>query len=255
MNEGSRPEPPLRMGTPEEFARVVSVMSAAGFDEATVCRTVKIEEIADLNSVEPDCLKDAPELLALFIRLFLFMDLVPRAEVERVLDRATVDSLLALDLLRIGEYGADRYYTPVFLYPVAGLIVASDRHTSPDGSAFEPPADIVFPAIFVGTLRFLRVIPQSPAAEGLDLCSGSGVGALVLSKQVGHVIASDITTRAAHFARFNSRLNGCDNVEPVVGDLFSAVAGRTFDRITAHPPYMPTFRPTGHWFHLSEGMD
>jgi hypothetical protein len=69
----------------------------------------------------------------------------------------------------------------------------------------------------------------------------------VLSKHVKHVIASDITNRAAHFAQFNGMLNGCENLEAVVGDLFSAVAGRTFDCITAHPPYMPTFRPTAIW--------
>jgi methylase of polypeptide subunit release factors len=248
MNNTSWPEPPLRLGTREDFAQVFSALTAAGFDEATVCRTLKIEEIAGLNSVESaDILESAPALLALFIKLFLFVDLVPRAEVESVLDRATLDALLALDLLRIGDYGEDQYYTPVFVYPVAGLIVASDRHTSPDGSPFTPPEDVVFPAIFVGTLRFLRIIPKSPCDEAIDLCSGSGVGALVMSKHVQRVIASDITTRAAHFARFNSMLNDCHNIEPVIGDLFSAVAGRTFDRITAHPPYMPTFRPVALW--------
>lgn len=248
MNEESVLEPPLRMGTREEFALVAAALSEAGFDEATVCKTLNIEDNADLNSVESaDCLLDAPKRLALFIKLFLFLDLVPSAEVESELDRATLDAFLALDLLRLGDYGADLYYTPIFLYPVAGLLIASDRHTSPDGGPFQAPEDIVFPAIFIGTLRFLRVLPRKGVADAIDLCSGSGVGALVLSKHVEHVIASDITSRAAHFARFNGRLNGCENLEAVVGDLFSAVAGRTFDCITAHPPYMPTFRPTALW--------
>lgn len=248
MNEGSVPDVPLRMGTREEFALVATALSEAGFDEPTVCKTLNIENNAELNSVESaDCLQDAPKRLALFIRLFLFLDFVPRAEVEGELGRSTVDAFLALDLLRIGDFGPDQYYTPIFLYPVSGLLIASDRHTSPDGGPFVPPPDIVFPAIFIGTLRFLRVLPRSGVADAIDLCSGSGVGALVLSKHAKNVIASDITKRAAHFARFNGMLNGCENLEAVVGDLFSSVVGRTFDCITAHPPYMPTFRPTAIW--------
>src|SRR6185436_16075364 len=38
---------------------------------------------------------------------------------------------------------------------------------------------------------------------------------------------------------FNQRLNGCRNVEVVQGDLYDAVPGRSFDRIIAHPPYVP----------------
>ena len=146
MSEGTVPEPPLRMGAREDFARVAAALAAAKFDEETICDTLKIAEIADLNSVESaDLLQDVPSRLALFIKLFIFLDLTPRAEVETELDRPLLDSLLALDLLRIGDFG-DRYYTPVFLYPVAGLFIVSDRQTSPDGGAFEAPPDIVFPS-------------------------------------------------------------------------------------------------------------
>jgi hypothetical protein len=42
-------------------------------------------------------------------------------------------------------------------------------------------------------------------------------------------------------------LNECPNVEAVCGDLYGAVEGRTFDRIVAHPPYMPTPQPRILW--------
>ena len=51
--------------------------------------------------------------------------------------------------------------------------------------------------------------------------------------------AADISERATHFAQFNGRLNEADNFSAVCGDLFEAVADQTFDRICAHPPYMP----------------
>jgi hypothetical protein len=52
----------------------------------------------------------------------------------------------------------------------------------------------------------------------------------------------DITERATRFASFNARLNQVDNVRAVQGDLYQPVGDRTFDRIVAHPPYMPALR-------------
>jgi methylase of polypeptide subunit release factors len=241
MENASVSQLPLRIGEKADFARVVQSLKGAGFEAATICRALKVSEMAAIEGLKPDeiDLQEAPEPLALFIRLFLLMDLLPRAEVESLLARETLDSFLALDLLRIGDYGADSYYTPVFLYPLADLFIVSDRHSNPDRSAYTPPPDIVFPAIGVDTRRFLRVISHSATENGLELCAGAGAAALILSRQATIVVASDITVRAAHFARFNAMLNDCRNVEAVCGDLYGAVEGQTFDRIVAHPPYVP----------------
>jgi hypothetical protein len=40
-------------------------------------------------------------------------------------------------------------------------------------------------------------------------------------------------------AEFNRLLNGLDNVTMVEGDLYECLGDLTFDRIVAHPPYMP----------------
>src|SRR5437667_234719 len=100
-----------------------------------------------------------------------------------------------------------------------------DRHDNPDGSALVLASDVVFPALDAGTLRFLGIIPRSSTAEALDLCSGTGIGALVLSRHAQRVVAADITARAAHFARFNALLNGCPNVAVAQGDLYAAGRG------------------------------
>jgi hypothetical protein len=55
--------------------------------------------------------------------------------------------------------------------------------------------------------------------------------------------ASDIAERSTHFAVFNAELNGVGNMKAVLGDLFEPVEGQMFDRIAAHPPYMPVLRP------------
>jgi hypothetical protein len=52
------------------------------------------------------------------------------------------------------------------------------------------------------------------------------------------VTALDINPRAVAYTRFNAALNGYDNIECEVGDLFQPVAGRRFDLITCNPPYV-----------------
>ena len=235
---------PLRVADPASFRQVERALRSAGFDENTICRVLGISSMADFGTVGRDDLDlktNASKTFALVTRLFLFVEAVPREEVLQAIDGATLDAFLALDLLRrrVATTGTEEYYSPVLLYPVAGLLVASDRHETVDGSPFVPEPDAVFPAIFAGTLRFLRLLPRSAAWDVLDLCAGTGIGAMVLSQQARRAVAADITPRAAHFARFNSRLNGCHNVEVAQGDLYEAVAGRTFDRIVAHPPYVP----------------
>ena len=163
------------------------------------------------------------------------------AEVEREVDRATLDSFLALDLLRIGNPDCSHYSSSVFLYPVGNLLIASDYYNQSSGP------DSVFPAIQTGTLRLLSLLPESSANDGLDLCSGTGVCAFAMSQRVKRIVACDITERATHFARFNRLLNNCTNVEIAKGDLYCAVAGSRFDRIVAHPPYAPSAEAVEVW--------
>ena len=240
---------PLRLGSADDFARVESLLKNACFDEPTILRTLKLDEMADLSGVEPndqDLASYTTELLSLLIRLFLFSESVQQREVERLIDSPTLASFRQLDILRLGTFDLNQrsaeqlYYSPVFLYPIVGLLIASDRHNNPDNSVFTPPPDIVFPAINGGTLLFLKVISKSPAENILDLCAGTGVAALLLSKHVRRAVTSDITARATHFAKFNRMLNRCHNVEVSEGDLYDGVEGQTFDRIVAHPPYVPS---------------
>jgi len=74
----------------------------------------------------------------------------------------------------------------------------------------------------------------------LDLGTGTGVQAMLAAKHSKQVVATDINPRALEFARFNAALNGIENIEFVEGDMFEAVAGRTFDLIVSNPPFVVT---------------
>lgn len=249
MGESFDGQLPVRIGTFEQFQRVAATLRAASFDEPTLCRTLKLGDMSDVGQVDEDemDLSVVSPQLQILIRLFLYQAMVQRREVEAVFDVATIDSFLALGLWGAEEFGDDHFYARVLLYPVGGFFIASDRHSLPDGSPFEPPPDIVFPAIFVGTLLFLDVLPTASGTEALDLCSGTGIAAMVLSRTHERSVSSDITDRAALFARFNCALNERESVEVITGDLFDAVAGQSFDCIVAHPPYVPSIGITTIW--------
>jgi release factor glutamine methyltransferase len=77
-------------------------------------------------------------------------------------------------------------------------------------------------------------------ASVLDLCSGSGILAIVAAQRgVSQVTAVDISSLAVLATRLNARLNRV-RVRAVRGDLFDAVPGERFDLIASNPPYLPS---------------
>lgn len=238
---------PIRLRGPEEFALVSEFLKRHCFDEQTMCRELKIESMSDVGTCAAVDLSHLSKELQILIRLFLYQAMVPYSEVADALSPEILQTLFSLGLIGTGEFGDNHLYASVLLYPVAGFHMTSDRASNPDGSNLQAPDDAVFPAIYQGTLRFLQLLPVSPAAEALDLCAGSGVGALVLSRTCDRAVSADLTERASQFARFNAALNARNGVEVVSGDLYDAVAGRTFDRIVAHPPYVPSVNTSKIW--------
>ncbi len=56
--------------------------------------------------------------------------------------------------------------------------------------------------------------------------------------------AFDVSERCCAFTEFSRRLNGIENLTVKRGDLYAPAGNRTFDRILAHPPYVPSLRTT-----------
>jgi hypothetical protein len=234
---------PVRIGRPEEFARVRGLLRAAGFDDDTVCRTLGVENLGQFARVHWDApvLASAPALLRSLIEVFIRGRHVPEAELRALCGEEAWGALLALGLLATGA-SPTLIGSPVWLYPVDGFLVISDRHDDPHGRPVALADDAVFPAMDAGTLRFLKLLPDARGGTALDLCGGCGIGALHLSRTTRDSVTADVTERSALFADFNSRLNGA-SVTSVCGDLYQPLRGRTFDLITAHPPFVPAEAP------------
>ncbi len=235
---------PLRLGGPDEFAVVREFFQRADFNDATLCRLLSLDDMSDLGRVswEDGKLESLPPLLRWCLQVFVRGLRVEDSQARTLCGEPVMAALHSLGLLRAAKKNSQEVVCPVWVYPADGFVVVSDRRDDPDGDEFVPAEDVVFPAIYAGTLRFLKLLPEAKGGVALDHCGGSGIGALRLSRTARTAVTADLTERSAIFADFNGRLNGV-LLESLRGDLYAPVSGREFDLITAHPPFVPATGP------------
>ena len=126
--------------------------------------------------------------------------------------------------------------------PVAYLVGNQEFWSLPffvDASVLVPRHDTETVIQLVLDQRADRTAP----VRVLDLCTGSGVLAVTLARELpaAQVVATDISEPAAAMARRNAEHNQvADRVDVRIGDLFAPVAGESFDVVVANPPYIAT---------------
>lgn len=122
------------------------------------------------------------------------------------------------------------------------------------GRAFKVDARVLIPRPDTETLvdvALARTSSKSLSMRALDMCTGSGCVGITLARQrpTSTVVLSDVSAAALDVARENAHRLGAHNVTLLSGDLFDALNGyvplappalRTFDLITANPPYIPS---------------
>ena len=171
-------------------------------------------------------LEEEPGPVATLVQLFLLGVPVARAAAERDLAPLGLAAFLQAGLL-----AADGDVTAlVKLVPHDELLIASDF--APDERA-DYVAGVHRPS---ATLAHLTV--REPVARALDVGTGNGIQALLLSAHAEQVVATDVNERALAFAAFNAVLNGVENVEFRAGSFLEPVAGEQFDVVVANPPYV-----------------
>ena len=123
--------------------------------------------------------------------------------------------------------------------PVGGQYVMADRRfRTCDSAALRLRGrDPVYPPSS-DSLMLREAIVAADGAQALDLCTGSGVLAIGQAHGAKHVVAVDINPRAAALARCNAQLNGIDNLDVRLGDLYAPVHQQRFDLIIANPPFV-----------------
>jgi hypothetical protein len=229
-----------RLGTeyrmwPPEGADVVGKFRAfvqrASMDADIGARMLSSNRSGILGTVSDYFIKRGPkDRLDLLIWLFLFNEPVKATALTCLFSPDDLNALAAMKLIRLDAGVA---ICDLALFECAGLFFATDARV-------KPPLDVntVMP-LLPDSFDFVGSVSRKPVNSALDLCTGSGVHALVAARHAKHVVATDINPRALHFAEFNAWFNGVTNIEFCRGDLFRAVESKTFDLILANPPYMP----------------
>ncbi|MGH7459817.1 MAG: methyltransferase, partial [Pseudomonas sp.] len=228
----------LKFGTDEEFARLRTLFQEVGYTERGVCARVGCPDMSRFVTRLGVVIEDALEVC---IQLFLEGEPVARSMADKLLPPGAPAFLTEFGLLAPDPGDPGNYVAPLSLYEAQGLYLISDQTVLVAGTGGRTvPDDVVYPAIQATTAEFLEAMPNTHCERLLDICSGTGVAALyAASTFADHAWAVDITERSTQVCEFNARLNGVENVTALTGDLFAPVAGLTFDRIVAHPPYMP----------------
>jgi SAM-dependent methyltransferase len=97
-----------------------------------------------------------------------------------------------------------------------------------------------------------RLTVRRDVARSLDVGTGNGIQALLLSDHSERVVATDVNERALAFAEFNAALNGVTNVEWRAGSFLDPVAGEQFGVVASNPPYV--ISPESEYIFRDSGM-
>ncbi|MGB3732250.1 class I SAM-dependent methyltransferase [Microbacterium sp.] len=168
----------------------------------------------------------------------------PHRAVEWAVPRTGVDGLVELGL---AEADGPDVVPLVVIRPqsfvdadgVGEWWIASDLDEVALGTSL--PADHVL-GVGGASRTLAELVIPAPVERALDLGTGCGIQALLVSRHARHVVATDISERALAFAAVNARLNGVHNVEFRHGSMFEPVEGEAFDLIVSNPPFVITPR-------------
>lgn len=174
-------------------------------------------------------LSDASHTLA---QLFMLGDGVKRASAAHAFPSLSVNDAIEIGLLAERD---DLLYAAMSVTLYGDWYVLSDLDDHLRRGEASP--DHVM-GVGGATRSLIDALPPVAGMTALEIGTGCGIVALVLASQARKVIATDVSLRAAMFARANAALNGFSNIEVRVGDLCEPVAGELFDLIASNPPFV-----------------
>lgn len=98
------------------------------------------------------------------------------------------------------------------------------------------------PKVYYGDDSFGLLTRVRPVRNGttLDLCAGPGIQSLISSSNASNVTSVEINPYAAAVSELNRDINGIENWEIRVGDLYDALPQQcVYDHVVCNPPLLP----------------
>ena len=221
----------------------VAHLADSGYCEVRVLERLELSDISGLLwralPIYREEQLSVRDVLTSAIDLFLLQGAIPPTEFDRLFNKTDQDALIRTGVLFIDDKGFA--LARVSLFPVGNLLIFSDHAWCklPHPGCAEVPYDQVM-SVGADSRWLERITLRRRVGSALDLCTGSGIHALLAARHSQRVVAVDISQRAARCTRFNVQVSGAANVEIALGDLFEPVDGERFDLITANPPFVPS---------------
>ena len=224
------------------FTSLTANLRQTGFDEIQAREFLGIDDIHEIGAKDcprlvQRCLEDGIPL-ALAIALWLLHHSVgPKQLVQEMAGQEAFDWLIEQGFL--AEWRPGSIIAQVDLSPCLGAYFFHDPRIP-----FSPIPDRVY-ELGSDSYWLARLTPRNRGAAALDLCTGSGVHAILAARHSDSVIAVDLNPKALHYAALNAHLNGLSaKCQFVHGDLYQPVGEQTFDLITINPPFVPAPDPS-----------
>lgn len=228
----------------EAIAKLVQI----GYAETAIRDRLGLPDLIDLHWRSLPIYRaerlSARDPLDLAIELFLLQGVLSLHEFDKLFVEADQAVLIRVGLISIDKEGSAR--ARASLFPVDDRLIFAD-HAWPElphpGLTTVPHDHIMY--IGADSRELARCTFRRPIGSALDLCTGSGIHALLASAHSERVTAVDINERAARCTRFNAQISGVTNLEVRIGDLLEPVKlelfkKERFDLITANPPFVPS---------------
>ena len=222
---------------------LIPKLAALGYSETGISKCLGLQDLAGLQwrlvSIYRSERLAGRERLALAIDLLLLQGALPPDELDRLFAASEVQVLVRAGLLEIDHSGTAR--ARASLFPFGDSLFFSDQawpHLPHPGYVTVPSDQVMW--IGLDSRHLAYCTSRRPFRSALDLCTGSGIHALLASAHTERVLAVDINPRAACCTRFNAAVSGVANLEVEVADLFAGARGERFDLITANPPFVPS---------------
>lgn len=228
----SEPVPAPEITNRASMAKLAAELRACGYDVANCAKRLGVIPRWGVNFwwVRESWTPVNADPVDTLLEVFISGCEVPFSRITPHLSSASIDAALEMKLLvRAG----DTLISRLCLFPFHGMFIATDR--TQKNTAINQVMWLFPESFLLG-----GIVKRSPRRRAVDLGTGSGVHALLASKHSESVIGVDVNPRALEFSRFNAALNGIDNVEFILSDLFNSLdPSITFDLLTANPPYIP----------------
>lgn len=137
----------------------------------------------------------------------------------------------------------------VLLTPCEDVWITSDLHRQRQS---DDVAEHILP-LNRPARHLCQFLIREPRSTGLDLCSGNGLHAVIVSSYCEKVSTADLSPRSVMFSQFNAALNGRRPFQCYTGDCYEPLAGQSFDIIVCNPPFVIT--PDGEMKYHANAMD